>query len=92
MGEGFIVLQTRKINIHFYMDEPGTHLHNMYIHIFIYIQCVYWYINTYCMYHSLGILDNKWESIYMFVLIKNDLTPNFVPRITELHVKYLFHL
>lgn len=23
MGEGFIVLQTRKIDIHFYMDEPG---------------------------------------------------------------------
>ena len=64
----------------------------MYIHIFIYTQCVYWYINTYCMYHSLGILDNKWESTYMFVMIKNDLTPNFVPRITELHVKYLFHL
>ena len=46
----------------------------------IYIQFVYWYINTYCMYHSSGILDNKWESsTYMFVMIKC-LNSKFCPQ------------
>lgn len=69
MGEGFIVLQTRKIDIHFYMDEPGivatsSQSRCFLLCLFALISCISsncWM--TLCNYFPPGIVPYEPESV-----------------------------